>query len=593
MTALTPVYTRRLADRRAAPRARGADSAPGAGADDRAARARSASRTPERRADDYPHQFSGGMRQRVMIAMALSCNPSLLIADEPTTALDVTIQAQILELMKRLQRDHRLVDHPDHARHGRRRRPRRAGRRHVRGPRRRGGPEARSSSAIRSTRTPGACSARSRASTGRALRRLAAIPGAPPVSARACRRAVAFAPRCPHRFDRCSTRPELLERVAPGQQGRVPSRSCRAAGARAAARRSLGARSATTPDAPAAARGASRSSSTSRCARPRSASGRATTSTPSTASRSTCGAARRSGVVGESGCGKSTLGRLLVRLHEPTGGTVPFDGADITTLSRARAAAVPPRDADDLPGPLRVAQPAQARRRRSSATRSSIHGVGSTRRDPSGACRSCSRSSACRRTTSTAIPHEFSGGQRQRIGVARALALNPQLIVADEPVSALDVSIQAQVVNLLDDLQDEFGLTYVFIAHDLGVVRHVSDRIAVMYLGVIVEIAPADELYERPIHPYTEALLSAIPAIDDRRRTRPPASGSCSRARCRARSTRRPAAGSIRAAAYATEICRSSDPPLADFGRARWPPATTRSAATPRHPGTRPEEDAE
>jgi oligopeptide/dipeptide ABC transporter ATP-binding protein len=168
------------------------------------------------------------------------------------------------------------------------------------------------------------------------------------------------------------------------------------------------------------------------------------------------------------------------------------------------------------------------------------------------------------------FPHEFSGGQRQRIGVARALALSPQLIVADEPVSALDVSIQAQVVNLLDDLQDEFDLTYVFIAHDLGVVHHVSDRIAVMYLGVVVEIAPADELYEQPIHPYTEALLSAIPDIDTGeeelvRRERivlegevpspiSPPSGCRFHPRCR----------------YASERCRTERPPLADYGHGRF-----------------------
>ncbi|MBO4257251.1 ABC transporter ATP-binding protein [Streptomyces griseorubiginosus] len=219
------------------------------------------------------------------------------------------------------------------------------------------------------------------------------------------------------------------------------------------------------------------------------------------------------GVVGESGCGKSTLGRCLVRLTELTGGRVEFDGKDITGLSSRRlrplrpgmqlvfqdpqASLNPRRRAGDI-----VAEPLLVHRygdaaavRRRVAELFDVVGLSSAHRDR--------------------YPHEFSGGQRQRIGIARALATEPKLIVADEPVSALDVSIQAQVLNLFADLQERFGLTYVFIAHDLGVVRHVSDRIAVMYLGEIVELGGTEALFGAPAHPYTEALLSAVPDIDD------------------------------------------------------------------------------
>jgi oligopeptide transport system ATP-binding protein len=272
------------------------------------------------------------------------------------------------------------------------------------------------------------------------------------------------------------------------------------------------------------------------------------------------------GIVGESGCGKSTLGRLLVRLHEPTSGTVRFDGADITRLSRRQLRPYRREMQMIFQDPYASLNP----RKR----------VGQIVEDPFRIHRSLSSKQVRGRVREllevvglspdhvNRYPHEFSGGQRQRIGVARALALNPQLIVADEPVSALDVSIQAQVINLLDDLQDEFELTYVFIAHDLGVVHHVSDRIAVMYLGVVVEVGPSDPLFLEPIHPYTEALLSAIPAIeadDTARRERivlegevpspidPPA-GCRFHPRC----------------AYATEICAVERPPLADHGNGRF-----------------------
>ncbi|WP_326823439.1 ABC transporter ATP-binding protein [Streptosporangium sp. NBC_01756] len=224
------------------------------------------------------------------------------------------------------------------------------------------------------------------------------------------------------------------------------------------------------------------------------------------------------GLVGESGCGKSTLGKAVLRLVEPTAGTVLFDGVDVGAQGPERLrllrrhmqmvfqdplASLDPRQSVEsvLTEPLRTHGFTGDRRRR---VRELLDIVGL----PAG--------SAGR------YPHEFSGGQRQRIGIARAIALNPRLIIADEPVSALDVSIQAQIVNLLEDLQEQLGLTYVVVAHDLAVVRHVSDVIGVMYLGALVEESPSDELYAEPLHPYTIALMSAIPIpdpeVEERRR---------------------------------------------------------------------------
>jgi oligopeptide transport system ATP-binding protein len=268
------------------------------------------------------------------------------------------------------------------------------------------------------------------------------------------------------------------------------------------------------------------------------------------------------GLVGESGCGKSTLARCIARLYDITSGSVVFEGADISRYTRRQLRPVR-RDLQMIfQDPYASLNP----RKR----------VGAIIADPLLIHRTGNRDEIRRRVLEllevvglsaehiNRYPHEFSGGQRQRIGVARALALRPKLVIADEPVSALDVSIRAQVINLLDDLQDGLGLTYIFIAHDLGVVRHVSDRIAVMYLGKIVEISPAEELYKRPVHPYTEALLSAVPVPDpdisaSRQRIvlegdvpspiSPPA-GCRFHPRCR----------------YATSICTTDEPPLTRHG---------------------------
>ncbi|MEV5730728.1 dipeptide ABC transporter ATP-binding protein [Streptomyces pharetrae] len=268
------------------------------------------------------------------------------------------------------------------------------------------------------------------------------------------------------------------------------------------------------------------------------------------------------GVVGESGCGKSTMGRLITRLLEPTGGTVEFEGKDITHLGVAGMRPLR-RDVQMIfQDPYSSLNPRHTIGTIIGAP-FKLQGV-----EPEGGVKK-----EVQRLLSVVglnpehynrYPHEFSGGQRQRIGIARALALNPKLVVADEPVSALDVSIQAQVVNLLDDLQQELGLTYVIIAHDLSVVRHVSDRIAVMYLGKIVELADRDLLYKTPMHPYTKALMSAVPIPDPARKSAKserillkgdvpspisPPSGCRFHTRCW----------------KATEICKKTEPPLVEL----------------------------
>ena len=459
-----------------------------------------------RRYEQYPHHLSGGMRQRVMIAMGLACEPRLLIADEPTTALDVTIQAQILELMQRLARERGIalvvITHNLGivARYADRVNVMYAGR-------------------IVESAPVEALFARPRHPYTISLLRsvprlddprrpkLATIDGTPPnplAMPTGCR----FAPRCAWRIDRCDAPPPLvaiddrhtalchrIDEIDAAETIRaVPARATLATATTAVASaeplvsvRGLGKRFDLGP-------------------------GQAVRAVDDVSFEIRDG--ETLGLVGESGCGKTTVGRMILGLTDATTGDIRFRGRSIVG-SGAKGAdhreiqvvfqdpfgSLNPRMTvgDILSEPLRVHR---------MVPRNTVSSRVDTLLDQVG----------LPATLASRYPHQLSGGQRQRVGIARALTTEPAFVVLDEPVSALDVSVQGQIVNLLADLQRDLGIGYLFIAHDLAVVRHLSHRVVVMYLGHVMESAGRDALYERPLHPYTRALLDAAPIPDPARR---------------------------------------------------------------------------
>jgi len=470
---------------------------------------------PERRLDQYPHQFSGGMRQRVMIAIALSCNPKLIIADEPTTALDVTIQAQILKLMKDLSRELGIalvvITHNLGivARYADRVNVMYAARLAEQG----------TATAVFAKPlhpyTAGLLRSVPRLDRARG-RKLETIDGLPPNLLEpppGCR----FAPRCAAKIDRCEREVPLLAQVEPHRYS-----ACLRAGEMArVGPAGLGLQSAN-PQSP-ATKSLDKTKPLLEIRDLKTyfevGAGIQVFKRARSEVRAVDGLSfdifrgETVGLVGESGCGKTTVGRTLLRLEEATGGKFLFEGIDVTRAEGQRLKDYRRKIQVIFQDPFSSLNPRMT--------------IGEIIAEPMHVYKLVPDGKAARAKVAELLaqvglfdymaeryPHELSGGQRQRVGIARALAMQPSFIVCDEPVSALDVSIQAQIINLLEELQLKFGLTFLFIAHDLAVVRHISDRVIVMYLGKVMEIADRDALYAEPLHPYTRALLDAVPIPD-------------------------------------------------------------------------------